>query len=84
MENVTEVMGEVGHWERVAHTFGLGIPDSKLQEIKQQSYTERDRSRLAGEYWVNTDPDTSWSVLSPLPPGKVCEPTPSRKHLGQC
>ena len=69
MENVTEVMGEVGDWERVAHgdrmyTFGLEIPDSKLQEIKQQSCAERDRSRLAGEYWVNTDPDASWRTLA--------------------
>lgn len=63
VENVTEVMGEVGDWKRVAGIFGLDIPDSKLQEIKQQSYTERDRSRLAGEYWVNTDPDASWLVL---------------------
>ena len=68
MENVTEVMGEVGDWERVArgggvYTFGLGIPDSKLLEIKQKSYTERARSHLAGEYWVNTDPRASWLVL---------------------
>ena len=76
VENVTEVMGEVGDWERVTRgsvyafsreisdfTYVLGIPDSKLQEIKQQSYTERDRSRLAGEYWVNTDPRASWRVL---------------------
>ena len=68
VENVTEVMGEVGDWERVTqgdfgYTFGLRIPPSKLQEIKQQSYTERDRSRLAGEYWVNTDPRASWRVL---------------------
>ena len=68
VENVTEVMGEVGDWERVAqggmYTLGLGIPDSKLQEIKQQSYTERDSSRLAGEYWVNTAPNTSWRRLA--------------------
>jgi len=60
-------MGEVGNWERVAqgsvYTFGLDIPLSKLQEIKQQSCTERNRSRLAGEYWVNTDPRASWFVL---------------------
>ena len=69
VENVTEVMGEVGDWERVTqgdfgYTFGLRIPPSKLQEIKQQSYTERDRSRLAGEYWVNTDPNASWRRLA--------------------
>ena len=69
MENVTEVMGEVGDWERVARGHGivisgLGIPDSKVEEIKQQSYTERDRSHLAGEYWVNTVPNASWRSLA--------------------
>ena len=67
VENVTEVMGEVGNWEWVARgvlSYGLKIPDSKLQEIKQQSYTKRDRSCLAGEYWVNTDPSASWQWLA--------------------
>jgi len=72
VENVTEVMREVGDWERVARggfkgdfsTRGLEIPDCKLQEIKQQSYTKRDRSRLVGEYWVNTDPNPSWRCLA--------------------
>ena len=74
VENVMEVMGEVGGWERVArgnrmhtqesvYTLGLGIPGPKLQQIKQQSYRARDRSHLAGEYWVNTDPCASWLVL---------------------
>ena len=62
VENVTEVMGEVGDWESVGEW--LDVPHSKLQEIKQQSYTERDRSRLAGEYWVNTDPNASWRCLA--------------------
>ena len=69
VENVAEVMGEVGNWERVAQgdgleTFGLKIPYFKLQEIKQQSYTDRDRSRLVREYWVNTDPNASWWRLA--------------------
>ena len=67
VENVTEVMGKVGNWEWVARgncRCGLGIPDFKLQEIKQQSYTKRDRSRLAGEYWINTDPNASWRRLA--------------------
>ena len=69
VENVTEVMGEVGDWERVArgdrmHSLGLNITLSKVLEIKQQSYTERDRSHLAGEYWVNTVPNASWRSLA--------------------
>ena len=62
MENVTEVMGEVGHWERVA--IELEIPDSKLQEIKQQSSSEREKSRAVSGYWVNTAPDPSWEKLA--------------------
>ena len=66
-----EVMGEVGDWEKVAggnhmytrgsvYSFGLGTPDSKLQEIKQQSYTTKDRRHLVEEY---TNPRASWLVL---------------------
>ena len=63
-----EVMGEVIYWEKVARGSSLsrclGISYSKVQEIKQQSYTKKDRSRLAGEYWVNTDPNASWRRLA--------------------
>jgi len=67
-KNVTEVMGKVEDWVRVARgdgifTSGLGFPDSKLLEIKQQSSSERDKSRSLGRYWVNTDPDASWVRL---------------------
>ena len=62
VENVTEVMGEVRHWERVAQA--LSIPDSKLQEIKQQSSSEKEKSRAVGGYWVNTHPLLSWEKLA--------------------
>ena len=62
VENVTEVMGEVGDWERVA--LRLYIPDYKLQEIKQQSSSEREKSRAVGGYWVNTHPKPSWEKLA--------------------
>ena len=55
-------MGEVEHWERVA--IELEIPDSKLQEIKQQSSSEREKSRAVGGYWVNTNPVPSWEKLA--------------------
>ena len=45
----------VGSW--------LGVPDSKRQEIDQQSSTEREKSLALGDYWVNTDPDASWEKL---------------------
>lgn len=68
VENVTEVMGEVQAWEKVARRdglrCGLDVPNSKLQEIKQQSSFERDKSCTMGEYWVNTDPDASWLKLA--------------------
>ena len=69
VENVTEVMGEVGDLERVAQgghpfTFGLNIPDSKLQEFKLQSSSEREKSHAVGGYWVNTHPILSWEWLA--------------------
>ena len=68
MENVREVMAEVGNWERVASggiiRRGLGVPLSKRQEIKQQSSTEREKSLALGDYWVNTDPHASWESLA--------------------
>ena len=62
MENVREVMVEVGDWEEVGSW--LIVPDSKLQEIKQQSSTERGKCLALGDYWVNTDPDASWEKLA--------------------
>ena len=64
MENVREVMAEVGNWEEVGGLFGLDVPRSKQQEIKQQSSTEREKSLALGDYWVNTDPDASWEKLA--------------------
>ena len=74
VENVMEVMGEVGDWERVAQggasgasglsiTFGLRIPDSKLQEIKQLSTSDREKSQSLGRYWVTNAPGASWERL---------------------
>ena len=68
MENVREVMAEVGEWKGVAsggllHS-GLDVPDSKVQEISQQSSTEREKSLSLGDYWVNTDPNASWEKLA--------------------
>ena len=61
MENVRKVMAEVGDWERVASGF---VPQSKQQEIRQQSSTEREKSLALGDYWVNTAPDASWEKLA--------------------
>ena len=62
MENVREVMAEVGDCRRVG--IGLGFPDSKLLHISQQSSTEREKSLALGDYWVNTAPDASWERLA--------------------
>ena len=62
MENVREVMAEVGNWDMVG--IWLGVPDSKREEISQQSSTEREKSLALGDYWVNTDPDASWEKLA--------------------
>ena len=61
VENVTEVMGEVGDWERVAYE--LRVPRSKRQEIKQLSTSDREKSQSLGRYWLNTFPGASWQML---------------------
>ena len=60
MENVREVMAEVGDWEKLRWL----IPDSKRREISQQSSTEREKSLALGDYWVNTAPVASWERLA--------------------
>ena len=62
MENVREVMAEVGDWVRVGSH--VGVPPSKLLEIREQSSTEREKRLAVGDYWVNTDPDASWEKLA--------------------
>lgn len=69
VENVVEVIGEVGDWEVLSRRKNrdrrvLGIPDSKLQEIKLQSSSEKDKRKSVGVYWVKTDPCASWSKLA--------------------
>ena len=64
VEKVTEVMGEVGDRERVWGV--LGVPHSKLAEIKQQSSTEGEKSRALSQYWVNCCPDASWGRLTTI------------------
>ena len=62
MENVREVMAEVGDWWMVG--ISLYVPHSKQQEISQQSSTKREKSLALGDYWVNTDTDASWERLA--------------------
>ena len=61
VDNVLEVMGKVRRWEVVGDD--LEVPDSKLDEIKEQSSTEIEKSLQVGRYWVNTHPDPSWEEL---------------------
>ena len=55
-------MAEVGNWVGVG--IELGVPSTKVQEINQQSSTEREKSLSLGDYWVNTAPDASWEKLA--------------------
>ena len=65
MKDVREVMAEVGNWREVGGVgIGLGVPYSKLEEISQQSSTEKEKSLALGDYWVNTAPDASWEKLA--------------------
>ena len=67
VDSVLEVMGKVQKWKEVGGgIFGLGIPDSKLDEIEEQSSTEMEKSHRVGRYWVNTHPDPSWEKLGRL------------------
>ena len=62
MENVREVMAEVGNWVSVG--MYLGVLGSKLGEIILQSSTEREKSLALGDYLVNTNPNASWEKLA--------------------
>ena len=66
-----EVIGAVGDWEVVARRSAdtrdrrvLGISDSKLQEIKLQPSSEKDKRKSVGVYWVKTVPCASWRKLA--------------------
>ena len=61
VDSVLEVMGKVQRWYEVG--LYLGVPKSKLDEIKEQSSTEIEKSHQVGRYWVNTHPNPSWEEL---------------------
>ena len=62
VENVREVMEEVGKWWSVGKA--LDVPYSKLQRIEQQSSTQREMCLALGDYWVKAAPDASWLKLA--------------------
>ena len=63
VDSVLKVMGNVQKWYQVGGFIGLGIPDSKLDKIKEQSSTEMEKSHQVGRYWINAHPDPSWEEL---------------------
>ena len=64
VDSVMEVMGKVQKWRKVGGVmFGLGVPDSKLDEIEVQSSTEMEQCLALTIYWLNTHPDPSWQQL---------------------
>ena len=62
MENVREVMAEVGDWWGVGRW--LDVPFTMRQEMEQQSSTEKEKCLTLGDYWVNTAPGSSWERLA--------------------
>ena len=54
-------MGKVQEWWEVGGA--LGVPDSKLIEIEDQSSTEMEHHLALTSYWLNTHPDPSWQQL---------------------
>ena len=83
MENVREVMAKVWNWKVVGSN--LGVPNSKVQEISQQSSTEREKSLALGDYWVNTAPDASWEKLAQVlyQPGEERAAAVAKQYLPQ-
>ena len=62
VENVTEVMREVGDRESV---WGLlGVLGFKRTELQQQSSTEEEKTRAMSQYYVNCVPHPSWEDLA--------------------
>ena len=61
VDNVLEVMGKVQEWYEVG--VDLGVPDSKRDEIEEQSSTEIEKRHQVGRYWVSTHPNPSWEKL---------------------
>ena len=62
VENVTEVMREVGNRKRVWGV--LGVPSSKLTKLQQQSPTEEEKTRAESQYYVNCVPTACWKNLA--------------------
>jgi len=62
VENVSEVMREVGNRELV--WLRLGVPASKQTELMQQSYKEEEKTHAVSQYWVKYVPHPSWMRLA--------------------
>ena len=61
VDNVSEVMREVGDRERLWRLFS--VPLSKRTEFMQHSSTA-DNTRAVSQYWINSSPDATWKVLT--------------------
>ena len=62
MENVSEVMREVGNREFVWDW--LGVPESKRTELMLQSSTEMEKNHAMSQYYVNSSPDATWKKIT--------------------
>ena len=62
VDNVSEVMREVGDRERV--WVGLGVPVSKRTELMRQSSTEEEKTHAVSQYWISSSPDATWKRLT--------------------
>jgi len=63
VDNVSEVMREVGNRERVWGLV-LGVPWYKRTELMQQSSTDGEKARAVSQYWINSSPDATWKKLT--------------------
>ena len=57
-------MEAVGDWRQLAGVYPINIPYAIQDRITKQHATDKERSRVAGEWWVHTDISASWDDLA--------------------
>ena len=62
--NVTPIMEAAGDWQQLASDHRIGIPRAIQERITKQHAKDRMQSRAAWEWWVHTDPSSSWDRLA--------------------
>ena len=65
VDAVTEVIEKIKGDKSRVMTYGLGIPQPLVKEIEQRRcFSDREKSRLFADIYVNFHPNASWEVLT--------------------